>query len=445
MRLRYAGTHGAAGLLLMGALSLQATIEPATDEGWPQTGPPRVAAKAASAAACRWVEQRRQPLTADGLGEVYLDLVQIARVGDEILLAGVPSFIWPSTTGGADPGPPSVDEIVGVLLSPDGSVVESIQAPRAMDRAVGLRVLPDGGDGWAFLWADVVSREEGPRSWIVEDLWVGHYRSGVWTGVHSVTPKVPPDQHLDLLNSVAAAGPEGGLFWVFGTRYSGDFLAAGLTVYRRVGEAWSTHPIHTGLLASGIPTIHHPRLGQSVIVSQRDPDAITSPGQALVAYGLEEGRTRELLVMTGSRSTSEQIAALTSNDGVHLSWATPEGVRYAWLPASALPSDLDPPAFGGPNPEIRIRPDRSGHPFWFVLEPSRSARSVLRIFSGEDPPGRAPELVAETHLPAPYHFQAEALDNGDWLVVSWLHSGVKVTSVLIRGAIECEAYGPEVH
>lgn len=200
---------------------------------------------------------------------------------------------------------------------------------------------------------------------------------------------------------------------------------------------WALDTIHTGPIGSGIAPVRHPHLGEVAVVSQGIADSGVVAGQALVAYGLGETRSREPLCMTGSTSTTPQVEALASGLGVHLSWSTPEGVRSTWLPANGVSSGRDPAPFGGRDPEIRLRPGASGRPFWFILERSPAARSTLRIFRDEESLARAPERVGETYLPAPYHFEVLHLGWNDWLVVSWHHTGVKVVSLLVRGTIEC--------
>lgn len=130
------------------------------------------------------VVSRRRAVLADGQ-VVHVPVASAARQGRAILLAGLPTFTWPTA---ATPGsnPQSRDSLIGVLVTASGEIV-GVSNPLAGRAVAYPKVASAGGGAWhGMLIERLTTREGHEQPTDSARLWYGRFNGRTWSDVTPV-------------------------------------------------------------------------------------------------------------------------------------------------------------------------------------------------------------------------------------------------------------------
>jgi hypothetical protein len=189
--------YGAAAVYARLLLAMVPSVLPLTAGAMQQPG----LAPGAGAPACSAVVLSQTRLVVEDGREVYIEPIAMVPSGEEILLAGVPNYVW--TRRGAR-GPVvafAANSVLGVVIGADGRG-RLVPSPVQPKRVRALRAAARSDGGW-----DVVFAELAPTDSLSTDdalpvrLWHGVLHHGGWSELHQIPQ--PLDARVRLSNASA--------------------------------------------------------------------------------------------------------------------------------------------------------------------------------------------------------------------------------------------------
>jgi len=210
------------------------------------------------------VISRTRIVLADGQ-VVHLAVQSTARQGRTILLAGMPSYTWPS---GASPGaaPQTRDSLVGVLVT-DGREIRGVPNP-LVGRAIAYAKVASAGRGaWHVMLSERLTIREGhEQATDSARLWYGRFDGRAWSDVASVgvvhgsfsAKEYTSDVVVDEAGVLAFAYPI--------DAQVGSTAISGVVLIRRVEHGWSADTLGKVLQPRYTRLVPGPRPGEWTVL-----------------------------------------------------------------------------------------------------------------------------------------------------------------------------------
>jgi hypothetical protein len=172
----------------------------------------------------------RVPFRLEDGAELYVEPEELLRLGNDLLVVGTPTYVWPADPGGQG-DTPLADAHVAARFDLDGRtrlIEKPIPGTIGRVRAVAL-----GDERWGLLF-DEVHPDSLPSKHHLLALWYAEHDGARWTSLERVP--APEEGVLDLWADSELVRSAEGLMWVVALR-----LASGgsqLLHYERVGGRW---------------------------------------------------------------------------------------------------------------------------------------------------------------------------------------------------------------
>ncbi|MEQ1855268.1 MAG: hypothetical protein ABL963_02295 [Longimicrobiales bacterium] len=397
--------------------------------------PPAAGASASPSLPACMVERSRLVL-GDGT-EVYVEYQDVIQVGDDLLLAGSPSYHWKPAPGrSADLL--SSDEIVAAYFGRGARTVPKPVPGRL--GSVRAAALDDRSWGAVMLEVDPDSL---PGQELFTGLWYGEYDGARWSRVEAMPPL-----RGEIMSRVSSALVRAGdrMAWAAWESPPGEH--ARVRIYERSGGAWVDYAVPELDRVELVELAYSEGSGLWMLISGYDAGL---PGfqKSLRLY-------RERSPTSAIADRWEFVSRVTiAEQGVNLAFASfllqPGGAAVSWAELSRFgtrvrtrvgiglesPGTVYTLADDSDNVRLAAMPD--GSPAWVVAvggaEPGVFDLQLLRLEGG------TVKVVASFPSPFPMYFTVRAVDPHEIVVVGpELGSdsiGVPFRSLLLRLSTSC--------
>ncbi len=379
----------------------------------------------------------RRPLVLEDGSELYVEHQDVIRVGDDLLVAGAPSYLWRPLPGRRAERLATDAFVAAYFWDPARAVPKPVSGALAS-----VRVAPLDDVRWGAIMLEV-DPDSLPGREIFRGLWYGEYDGERWSRLEAVASP-GAGIHSRLSSGLVRAGDR--MIWAAFEML--PYGRSGVRLYERVGDAW-THALLPEDRVEQVDLAYLDGFGLWLLVSGYDPGL---PG---FQKSLRLFRERP-----GGDPTDPQRWELMSRVAVarapsRLAWASlvlhSEGATVSWTElgqgASVTKSRF---GIGPEGPGMLITLDEQtfdvravamseGTMVWIVNPSTTDGRTPeLRILTNES--GRVEHL---TTIPDPFPgtYTVRALSPREFVVVGpelRLDTiGVPVRSLLLRLSTSC--------
>lgn len=361
----------------------------------------RAGSTGSQASVCHVRSQSFDTLRVDG-EFIHVNPHAVAAAGDEILIVGMPNYLWRPINGeywrevkkGQGIANAAQDSILGVIVD-ERSGTRIIVSP-VRGTVAGLRARAAGAGTWhiAFGELDPDPSATGEPLW---RLWFGTFDGTRWISLEEIpAPAGVPQPE----SSSPLVGGET-IVWAMRVQSRGDRPA--LVAFERTGGGWRADTIPT---RGGRPALTHqqPEGFLLAALEARADSAYLTDSNSLFLYERDTRWTEARRVTRGARDgRAHDPSLLTSSDGVVLTWLSEmPGAQHRDARAVVLRSLVDPvPApliLDAAAVRFADAATEAAGPVW-VIEHARGTGEPSELRFVRDSAGTAVQMMT---MPNPY-------------------------------------------
>lgn len=360
--------------------------------------------------------------------ELYIEPVAVAASGQDVFLAGWPSYLHAWDTA-ERPRRLSTDSILGAVVGADGQG-RTVSSP-IQSRLVGtIRALARPSGGWDVVFAELYPYPAGrfPAPDTVAQLWHGFYDGSRWASLAQIP--IPPGITLDRGGSSLLVRAGDTLTWAVGTI---SHVPRRVVVFERHADRWTSEIIPTsmpGSLALG----HTPETGFLLAIPHFDSSA-TPGANPLLLYSRAPTWRRRQVIGSGEYAHSPTMTMLKGK--ATLTWYVEQADR-------SYVSAIDDPAH---EPLRRSTVLDSSYASFRPVASASGANTTFWMIDHAAPLGRELRILrgtaAQAHevarVPSPFlgGFDATAVGDSDVFVAGAALKDSIPVSHLIRKRVLC--------
>ncbi|HJU66397.1 MAG TPA: hypothetical protein VJ596_11995 [Gemmatimonadaceae bacterium] len=242
---------------------------------------------------CALREMQRSPLSHAPGYQIYIEPTVLVRSGDELLLAGAPSYLFRREHDGTT-SLVARDSVFGAIIDTRRGV-RLVPFPFRSVPVSDVRAVARAAGGWEITFAEL-PRDPFPSDGPIVRLWYGVFDGRQWTS----TTQLPTPRELHLrpwaASSLVTAGDS--LLWALPGRTTNGGDA--ISLYTHTHRAWAQETIP-------VPGLAYVELGRSdslgVFLLAVHPDStLLRDGNSLFLYARESRWTRHVKLAPGAQA-----------------------------------------------------------------------------------------------------------------------------------------------
>ena len=265
-------------------------------------------------AGCVIRKAARAPLVVADGRELYVEPVALEPSDGELLLAGVPNYLWKRATPGGLASEVTADSVFGAVIARDGRA-RIVPSPVDARLVASVRALGRGDGHWEVVFAELDRPTPIGETATAVRYWYGVFDGSRWSPLEVIP--IPPDARPNLANPAPLVRRGDTLSWVTSVTTNG--LEREALVYERRNGRWSYEFVPTHFAA--YPHLTASDAGSLVLALVRADLTIGRDQNSLFLFVRRGGwREHRKLIAGGREPVHVPTLSLTPSPGV-LTWS----------------------------------------------------------------------------------------------------------------------------